>query len=131
MLDNRYLLGQGLGSIIFPPYSEAFGRKNLYVLSTALYSISCVIVAAVPSLSGVVIGRLFSGIVSAIPTTVVIGSIEDMFNARDRVWVLCLWAIVANLGLVTGPILSTYIVADLNWYGFARLNSDPSTDRNI
>ncbi|KAB8250858.1 subtilisin-like protein [Aspergillus flavus] len=110
-----YLLGQGLGSIVFPPYSEAFGRKNLYVLSTALYSISCAIVAAVPSLSGVVIGRLFSGIVSAIPTTVVIGSIEDMFNARDRVWVLCLWAIVANLGLVTGPILSTFIVADLNW----------------
>ncbi|KAK6832515.1 Major Facilitator Superfamily protein [Aspergillus parasiticus SU-1] len=110
-----YLLGQGLGSIVFPPYSEAFGRKNLYVLSTALYSVSCAIVAAVPSLSGVVIGRLFSGIVSAIPTTVVIGSIEDMFNARDRVWVLCLWAIVANLGLVTGPILSTFIVADLNW----------------
>lgn len=109
------MLGQGLGSIVFPPYSEAFGRKNLYVLSTALYSISCAIVAAVPSLSGVVIGRLFSGIVSAIPTTVVIGSIEDMFNARDRVWVLCLWAIVANLGLVTGPILSTFIVADLNW----------------
>ncbi|KAB8068161.1 major facilitator superfamily domain-containing protein [Aspergillus leporis] len=105
----------GLGSIVFPPYSEAFGRKNLYILSTALYSISCAIVAAVPSLSGVIVGRLFSGIVSAIPTTVVIGSIEDMFNSRDRVWVLCLWAIVANLGLVTGPILSTYIIEDLNW----------------
>ncbi|KAE8349339.1 subtilisin-like protein [Aspergillus coremiiformis] len=110
-----YLLGQGLGSIIFPPYSEAFGRKNLYILSTALYSISCAIVAAVPSISGVVVGRLFSGIFSAIPTTVVIGSIEDMFNSRDRVWVLCLWAIVANLGLVTGPILSTFIIADLHW----------------
>ncbi|KAF5856690.1 hypothetical protein ETB97_007009 [Aspergillus alliaceus] len=110
-----YLLGQGLGSIVFPPYSEAFGRKNLYVLSTALYSISCAIVAAVPSMSGVIIGRLLSGIFSAIPTTVVIGSIEDMFNSRDRVWVLCLWAIVANLGLVTGPILSTFIITDLNW----------------
>lgn len=112
---SRYLLGQALGGILFPPYSEAFGRKKLYIISTALYSISCLVVAAVPSLSGATVGRFVSGFLSAIPTTVVIGSIEDMFNARDRIWMVCIWAITSNLGLIVGPILSIYVVADLDW----------------
>lgn len=69
-----------------------------------------------PSLAGVVVGRFISGVLSAIPTTVVIGSIEDLFNARDRVWVIYCWAMVANLGMLLGPIFSTYITAELGWF---------------
>ncbi|KAL4888306.1 major facilitator superfamily domain-containing protein [Aspergillus ambiguus] len=112
---SLYLLGQGIGAILLPPYSESFGRKNLYVASSALYSISCAIVAAVPSLIGVIVGRFVSGFVSSIPTTVVVGSIEDMYNSRDRVWLICVWAIASNFALVLGPILSTFITEDLGW----------------
>ncbi|KAL4932192.1 subtilisin-like protein [Aspergillus undulatus] len=110
-----YLLGQALGGIILPPYSECFGRKKLYIISSAIYSISCVIIAAVPSLEGVVLGRILGGFLSAIPSTIVVGSVEDMFNSRDRVWMIWIWALVANLGLVVGPIMGTFTVADLGW----------------
>ncbi|KAL4945408.1 hypothetical protein BDV06DRAFT_209514 [Aspergillus oleicola] len=110
-----YLLGQALGGIILPPYSECFGRKRLYIISSATYSVSCIIIAAVPSLEGVVFGRILSGFLSAIPSTIVVGSIEDMFNSRDRVWMIWIWALVANLGLIVGPIMGTFTVADLGW----------------
>ncbi|GFF58193.1 uncharacterized transporter C36.03c [Aspergillus udagawae] len=110
-----YLIGQGIGSIVFPPYSEAFGRKKLYIVSTAMYSMSCIIIAIVPSVTGVVVGRLLSGFLSAIPTNVVAGSIEDMFNAKDRIWFLSLWMMLAPWGLALGPIYSTYIIYALNW----------------
>ncbi|KAL4909128.1 hypothetical protein BDW74DRAFT_174340 [Aspergillus multicolor] len=112
---SLYLFGQGIGGIIFPAYSEAFGRKNLYIISTGLYSVFCVIVGVVPSIAGVVVGRFFSGFLSAIPTIVVAGSIEDMFNSKGRVWMIFLWAMVANMGLVLGPIMSVYIIARLGW----------------
>ena len=41
--------------------------------------------ASVPSLAVVVIARFLSGILAAIPTIVVAGSIEDMFNMKARV----------------------------------------------
>ncbi|RAL02525.1 putative MFS multidrug transporter [Aspergillus ibericus CBS 121593] len=110
-----YLIGQAIGGVVFPPYSEVFGRKKLYVASSALYCLFCIVIASVPSLIGVVVGRLFCGFLSAIPTTVVVGSIEDIFNSRERVWVVCIWTMFANLGLVVGPILSTFVVADTNW----------------
>ena len=100
---------------MFPPYSEVFGRRKLYIVSTALYSVFCVVVSAVPSLSGVIIGRFVSGFLSAIPTIVVAGSVEDMFNSKGRIWLMFLWAMVANMGLIIGPIMSTYITAALGW----------------
>ena len=110
------LFGQMFGGIIFPAWSEAFGRKKLYIISTGLYSIFCLIVGLAPTLAAVIVGRFFSGFLSAIPAIVVAGSIEDMYNSKDRVWLIFLWAIVANMGLALGPIMSIYITVALSWY---------------
>lgn len=111
----RYQIGQCAGGIIFPPYSETFGRKRLYIFSSGFYSIFCLIVGLVPSISGVIVGRLASGFLSAIPTVIVAGSIEDMFNSKGRVWMIFLWAVVANMGMISGPIMSVYITTHLGW----------------
>jgi MFS family permease len=110
------MIGQCIGATIFPSYSEAFGRKQLYIISTSSYCICCIIVGVVPDIAGVAVGRFFSGFMSAIPTIIVAGSIEDMFNSKDRVWLIYIWALVANMGLTLGPIMSTYITVQLGWY---------------
>ena len=71
--------------------------------------------AAVPSLAGIVIGRFITGFLSAIPTVVVAGSIVDLFNAKDRIWLVFLWTLVSNMGLIIGPIMSTYVTVALGW----------------
>lgn len=114
-MSHRYLIGQGIGGVIFPPCSEAFGRRWLYIVSIGLSSIFCVLIGVIPSLAAVVIGRFVIGALSAIPTIVVAGSIEDIFNAKDRIWLVYLWAMVSNLGLVMGPIMGSYITAALGW----------------
>jgi hypothetical protein len=35
---------------------------------------------------------------------------------QARVWMIFCWALVGNLGLVLGPIFSTYISDVLGWY---------------
>lgn len=115
MTVDRYLLGQSIGGVIFPPYSEAFGRKRLYIGSSGLYTIFCALSAAIPSLTAVVLGRFVCGILSAIPTVIVLGSMEDMFNAKDRVWTIYFWSMAGSMGLVVGPIMSSYITVALGW----------------
>lgn len=114
-------MGQGLGSIIFPPYSEAFGREKFYVISTALYSIFSIIVAAVPSLVALGIGRFVTGFLSGIPTVVVAGNIEDIFTSGNRIWLIFLGAVAANVGIIVGPIMGIYIAEDLGWYEHSQL----------
>ncbi|KAA6414682.1 MAG: MFS multidrug transporter [Lasallia pustulata] len=112
---SMYLLGQCLGAVLFPSYSETFGRKPLYTLSSILYCIFCVMIADVPNFAAVVIGRFITGVLSSVPTVIIAGSIEDMFDTEDRIWMVFLWAVIANLGLVLGPITSTYITYSFGW----------------
>ncbi|KAL4959355.1 major facilitator superfamily domain-containing protein [Aspergillus stella-maris] len=112
---STYSLAQAVGNIVFPPYSEAFGRKKLYILSTALFSIFSVVIAAVPSLGAMVAGRALTGLVSSVPTVIITGSIEDMFNARDRIWLVFAYMVVANFAVNMGPVMSGYITAALGW----------------
>lgn len=114
-LTSTYLIGQGIGGIFFPPYSEIFGRKALYILSTIAYTVFSVITASVKSLPAVIIARLFSGLASAIPTIVVAGSIEDVFNMQARVWMIFVWAVVGNAAVCVGPIYSSYVTQNLGW----------------
>jgi hypothetical protein len=81
---RRYLYGQALGGLFFSPISESFGRKPLYIVAIFLDSGFCIIVSVIPHISAVVIGRFFSGVLSAIPTIVVAGSIEDMCGSTRR-----------------------------------------------
>ncbi|PLB52196.1 MFS multidrug transporter [Aspergillus steynii IBT 23096] len=110
-----FLLGQVLGTIVFPPWSESFGRKKLYILSSGLSAIFCVVVGVVPSLAGTIVGRLFGGLLSAIPYTVGCGSVEDMFSSWARTWVLLFWTVSSNIGLSMGPIIGSHITEALSW----------------
>jgi MFS family permease len=113
---SRYQFGQAFGGIIFPPYSEAFGRKSVYISASFIYCVSCIVVGYVPSLAAAFVGRFVSGFMSAVPSIIVSGSIEDMFNMRQRVWMMFIWACATTSGLMLGPIYGTYISYNLGWY---------------
>jgi MFS family permease len=114
---SSYLLGQAFGSIIFPTFTEKFGRRKTYISATIAYSLTNVIVAAAGSyhVSGVVVGRCVSGMLSAIPTVVAAGSIEDMFSVRARIMPIQFWVGCSILGLSHGPLLAFVIERSLGW----------------
>ncbi|GKZ81999.1 hypothetical protein AnigIFM56816_006529 [Aspergillus niger] len=110
-----FLMGQVVGAIVFPPWSECFGRKKLYFISSTGSAVCCLIIGLVHSLVAVVICRIVGGFLSAIPYTVGSGSNEDMFNSRSRIWTTFLWTIASNVGLLIGPIISILVVEILHW----------------
>lgn len=112
---TRYLLGQAIGGVVFPPYSESFGRKKLYISSTVLFAAFNIVIAAVPSIVAIFLGRFMTGFLSSIPSIVVVGSIEDLFDAKARVWLISVWLITANTGLVLGPIFAAYVTFSIGW----------------
>jgi len=111
-----YLLGQALGGIVLPPLTEAFGRKSTFIVSTIVYAVCCVIVAASGSLAGIVAGRFIAGAVSAVPSVVAIGSIEDMWHARHRIWVVQAWVGFSIVGLALAPVMAaTLSTSNTGW----------------
>src|SRR3979409_1645749 len=101
----RFLLGQVLGTIVFPPWSESFGRKKMYIFSSGLSAICCMLIGLVRPISAIIVMRIVAGMLSAIPYTIIGGTIEDMFNAHARIWAMFYWTVASNLGLIFGPIM--------------------------
>ena len=85
-------------------------------MSTFLFALLCVIIGAVPSIAAVIIGRFATGVLSAVPSIILAGSIEDMFNSGPRIWMVYVWSMAANLGFCIGPIVGAYITAGINWF---------------
>lgn len=112
---SRYLIGQATGSIVCPPISEIFGRRTLYIVSVAIYCVFNAITAAVPSVIALCIGRFITGAASAIPATVAFGSFEDMYKSETRIWIVYIYVLTGNAGLVLGPIFSAYVTTYAGW----------------
>lgn len=108
-------MGQTIAGIFCSPISEVFGRRTIYILAATLFCISSAIVAAVPSVIAVYFGRFLQGVAAAIPATVAFGNFDDMYNAEHRIWVVYIYTILGMLGLVLGPIYSTYVTSSIGW----------------
>ncbi|KAI5363686.1 putative major facilitator superfamily, MFS transporter superfamily [Septoria linicola] len=104
-----YLFGLAIGGLLFPPIAESFGGRTIYLFGAAGFSISCLIVGASPTLPAVIVGRFFSGFFSAMPTVVAVGSIENMWDAKGRIWVIQIWVMMAIFALALGPPVATYV----------------------
>ena len=98
-----------MGTIVLPPYSEVFGRKMLFIASAGLYALSCVFTAAVPSLAAVITGCFITGLLCFMPSTIVLGNVEDMWIVTDRIVPIYLLQTVTIIVLALGPIMGTYI----------------------
>ena len=60
--------------------------------------------------------RFIAGLLSAVPSTIVGGSIEDLFDSQARIWIIFFWTAASNVGLIIGPIMSSHVIAVLHWY---------------
>lgn len=95
----------------------------MYIFSSGLSCVCCLVIGLSQSLTGAVIMRSLAGLLSAVPSTIVGGSIEDMFNSQARIWVVFFWTVASNIGLIFGPIMSSHITEFLNWYDLSNLPS--------
>jgi MFS family permease len=110
-----HMLGQAIGGIFFPPYSESFGRKNLYILSATLSTVCCIISASTSSIWAPIWSRLACGFLSAIPSNVVAGTIEDLWDFKQRTWAIFSWALAADIGVVCGTVIGNELMTIRDW----------------
>lgn len=52
---------------------------------------------------------------SAVPSVVIAGSVEDLFNTRERVWVVVIWNAATTVALCIGPIYAACIIESYDW----------------
>ncbi|KAH7084632.1 multidrug transporter [Paraphoma chrysanthemicola] len=112
-----YVLGYGIGPLVFSPLSEVpqFGRNVPYVATFAIYVILAVPASLVDNFGGLMVLRFLLGLFGSPCLASGGASMGDLYSLLYLPYPLALWVVAAFAAPAIGPLLSGFSVPALNW----------------
>ena len=109
------MIGFGLGSFVSGPFSEAFGRNNVYMVTMVVFLIFIMAAGLAPNVQSHLIFRFLAGLFAATPLTCVGGTVADLWDPLQKTYGFIIYTIPAFNGPMIGQIIGSYIPTTLGW----------------
>jgi len=114
---SMYVLGYGLGPLIFSPLSEMpmVGRNVPYMVSFAIFIIMTAVGSGVSNFAGLVVIRFIQGFFGGPVLSTGAASASDIFPFNKIPYALSFWAFFAYGGPALGPVMSGFAIPLDTW----------------
>ncbi|TQV96559.1 hypothetical protein V2A60_003052 [Cordyceps javanica] len=114
---SLYVLGYGVGPLIFSPLSEIprIGRNPVYIATMFLFVIISIPTALVHSFAGLMVLRFLQGFFGSPCLASGGASMGDMYSLMAIPYAMMAWVSAAYCGPALGPLLSGYAVPVMGW----------------
>ncbi|KAJ7151245.1 MFS general substrate transporter [Mycena filopes] len=110
-----FCLGFGLVPLLTSAFSEEFGRRPLYVLCTIGFTAMYVVQATATNIHTVIAARFLSGAFGSTGSTMVGGTVADIWEPSRRGLPMSIYALFAIAGTGIGPVVAGWIEMTLGW----------------
>ncbi|KAG5351147.1 hypothetical protein C0989_007737 [Termitomyces sp. Mn162] len=110
-----YVLGFGIGPLVFAPLSEVFGRKPIYCVSIFFYFIFTLPGALAPNRATLIVSRGLAGVAASAPMCNVGGSVADIWAVKERGFPMAVFSATIFLGPCLGPLFGGWIGEKAGW----------------
>lgn len=109
-----YVLGYGVGPMIFSPLSEiaSIGRNIPYVTSFVLFFVVSVVASVVDNFSALMVLRFLQGFFGSPCLASGGATLQDMYDWFKVPYAFIIWIAALYCGPALGPLLSGYAVID-------------------
>ncbi|SCU92688.1 LAFA_0F12222g1_1 [Lachancea sp. 'fantastica'] len=114
---SLYVLGYGLGPIVFSPLSEvaSIGRQQIYIITLFFFMIFQVGAATVHNIGGLIVIRFISGVLCSPSLATGGGTMGDIIKPEIVSVFIGLWAIGAVAAPVIAPLLGASMTVAKDW----------------
>ncbi|GAA6059322.1 hypothetical protein JCM10212_005902 [Sporobolomyces blumeae] len=112
---SLFVLGFAFGPLLWAPFSEQWGRRNIFLISYlpfVLFNIGC---ARAQNIETMLVCRFFAGFFGSSPLTNSGGIISDVFSPSERGLGLSVFSLAPFAGPVLGPIVGNFIGVSTDW----------------
>ncbi|KAI0475288.1 major facilitator superfamily domain-containing protein [Xylariaceae sp. FL0804] len=112
---SLFVVGFGIGPMIFAPLSELYGRRIIYA-TTLLVAVVFVIPGAVAkNIATLLVARAIDGIAFSAPMTLVGGTMADLWRAEERGIPMAAFSAAPFVGPAIGPLIGGFLADSLGW----------------
>ncbi|CAG8954335.1 hypothetical protein HYFRA_00005959 [Hymenoscyphus fraxineus] len=110
-----FVVGFGIGPMVFAPLSEVLGRRIIYA-STLLVAVIFIIPCALaPNIQTLLVCRAIDGIAFSAPMTLVGGTLADMWRTEERGVPMAAFSAAPFIGPAIGPLVGGFLSDALGW----------------
>lgn len=104
-----YPLGFALPPLVLAPLSEVFGRNPMYLVCHLCYTVLFLGLGFAKNIQTVIVLRFLQGAFGSTGSTMVGGTISDIWNSKERGKPMALFATGAIFGTGVGPVFAGWI----------------------
>ncbi|GAA2089521.1 MFS transporter [Brevibacterium salitolerans] len=114
---TTFLVGAGLGQVIFGPLSDRIGRRGPLLTGLVIYLLSSVAAAAAPTVEVLVVARLVQGLSGAAGMVLSRAIIADLARGAAAARALSAMMLVSAIAPISAPFLGSVLVGVIGWRG--------------
>ncbi|KAJ5372858.1 hypothetical protein N7517_004864 [Penicillium concentricum] len=112
---SLFIFGMGVGPMFVAPISEFYGRRPIYIVSLALFTIWLIPCAVANNFETMLAGRMLGGLTSAAFQSVAGGTIGDLFTRETLQLPMMIYTATPFAGPVLGPLIGGFINSFTSW----------------
>ncbi|KAI4603258.1 hypothetical protein KJ359_006051 [Pestalotiopsis sp. 9143b] len=110
-----FVVGFGVGPMLFAPLSEVYGRRVIYGSTLLLAVIFIIPCAVAPNIATLLVCRAIDGIAFSAPMTLVGGTLADLWKNEERGVPMAAFSAAPFIGPAIGPLIGGWLSMAAGW----------------
>jgi DHA1 family bicyclomycin/chloramphenicol resistance-like MFS transporter len=110
-----FILGVGVGQLIYGPLSDSLGRKPVLVFGLALYGLTGFLCAMAQSVDQLIAFRLMQSFGAAVGAVVTRAVVRDLYQGEQAAKVFSRIFLVMMLAPLVAPLFSAHLLLWVSW----------------
>lgn len=110
-----FVVGFGVGPMVFAPLSEVLGRRIIYATTLLLAVIFIIPCAVAPNIGTLIVCRAIDGIAFSAPMTLVGGTLADLWRTEERGVPMAAFSAAPFIGPAIGPLIGGFLSDAAGW----------------
>ena len=119
---NAYGIAFAAGIITAAALGDRFGRRRIFNLGLALFTLASAACALAPSTTGLIAARTVQGLGAAVVMPLSLTILTSAFPLRRRGLIVGIYGGLAGLAVAAGPLVGGAVTEGLDWHWIFWLN---------